>query len=121
MPHVKIEAGHENVTGQLLGWGTRIVVDGKPLQDVTDINLHFGCDKVVECDVVMLVKDGFEFEGNVDLNLHIHLPEGCKLIETTTHDSEGKEHRVVRVQVPDDRLLDRPSVGHDVPGGGANP
>lgn len=116
MPRIQIEAGHPNVTGQLLGWGTRITVDGKPLQDVTNIDLHFGLDEVVRCDVEMLVRDQFEFEGNVDLHLHVHLPEGCKLIETR----EG-EHTVIRVQLPEDSLRDRPDVGSDVPGGGANP
>lgn len=116
MPHVRIEPGTPNITGQFLGHGTRLVVDGKPMRDVKDITLHFPCDGVVECHVNQIVTGPFDFEGDIDLHLHVHLPEGCKLVEM----DDTKGHRVIRV-VPPDNTDPKPDVGADVPGGGANP
>jgi hypothetical protein len=59
--------------------------------------MDFPVDGLAECHLGVIVDRPFKFEGDMDVHLHLHVPEGCKLIETTTHETQGKTFMVARV------------------------
>lgn len=83
---IRIENGSPNVTGQLLGRGTKLFIDEKEIPDVTDIHLHFDVDRVVKAEIGVQVSDSFVFQGNVDVYMQVQLQEG----DILEHQGEGR-------------------------------
>lgn len=102
MPKLRINCGANSTPGAspgspLPGWDTAIEVDGKPLLDTTDIRLHFPVDGPARADVRLLLTDEpFEFAGDVDLHLHVHLPEGATMDEVTAPGDTNRSFIVIR-------------------------
>lgn len=78
--------------------GTKIELDGREVRSCTGIQLNFPVDGVAEAHVGMVVeldeKGEFRFEGPMDAHLHLHVPEGCTLLDVSTHD--GRQWLVTR-------------------------
>jgi hypothetical protein len=90
MSHVKVSSNP--------GIGkTSIEIDGQPLKDVTRVQLDFPADAIPEVHLGVAITRPFEFEGDAQVNLHLHVPEGCRLIEVTTHETAGKKFMVTKV------------------------
>jgi hypothetical protein len=95
--------------------GTKTELDGREVRDVTDIRLHFPLDGLPELHLGILVNTPFECEAPIDAHLHLHVPEGCTVLDMTTHVDNGTRLLVIRREASPGS-----DVGADVPGGGAS-
>lgn len=76
--------------------GLAIEVDGLPLEEITDVKLHFPVDGLARADVQLHLTNEFKFEGQMDLHLHLHLAEGDMIEEVTSEGDTGRKHTIIR-------------------------
>lgn len=81
-----------------IGFGTEAFLDGVPLRSVKDIKLHLGIEEMATADIEMVVEEGLELNVPADVHIHLHLPEGCQLIDVTRMGDKGRVRQVLRVK-----------------------
>ena len=80
--------------------GTKVELDGREVQECTGIQLSFPVDGKAEAHIgvnVELDANGqFLLEAPMDVHLHLHVQEGCRVLDVTTHGDQGRRFMVVR-------------------------
>lgn len=77
--------------------GTRIFLEDHELQEVCDIAVSFPVDGLAKVDVTCNLDKNFQWEGPAEVHVHLHLPEGTRLVDTTHLGMEGQQFLVVKV------------------------
>lgn len=80
-------------------WGTKTELDGVEIQEVSDIQMSFEPDALAKLHLTVNVRRPFEISVPAIVHIHYHVPEGCSLIETTTHGTDGREWLVIKTGV----------------------
>lgn len=65
--------------------GVTIEIDGHPVKDAARIQVDMPVDDIAQVHLGVHVTQPFEWEGDASVNLHLHVPEGCRLIDIRTH------------------------------------
>lgn len=75
-----------------LAHGTRVFVDGRELEELSDISLHFPVDGVVALCVRQNVTEQFVYEGNASLIVTPVVLPGFELVATPQPDGSWRYH-----------------------------
>ena len=88
MSHVKITQGVDYLI--------QVEIDGQPIKDLTRVQMDFPADAMPEVHLGIVLTKPFEFEGDTNVQMHLHIPKGTRMMDITTQaDGPGRKRLMV--------------------------